>query len=328
MGQQWQVMVQDEAETHDIADGWNLETGTFTYDPHTDNLHIRLECKGICGDADDDGFPDSHSNFVDPNHIDHPELGSTERIFCRIDNHHDGITWEWWTGVGHSDNSKDQSAGHFRNGAAGVHIGDSMPNSCPEGTNGPNCVGVMGDFPEEGHNFIEWTVTGISNVVGWTGNGFHVLCQSGSNNDDTGEDDMGAEFYCEDRYVIGVNQPQPTQEPQPTQQPTDSPQPTVSPQPMGYCNTVVMCGSSDFAPIDNEAGLCLCNESCTMYGDCCPDARSECGIDDPLVGMPHENCRGHCEDSSAFSDEMFGACQCDISCLTFGDCCPGREDNC
>lgn len=66
---------------------------------------------------------------------------------------------------------------------------------------------------------------------------------------------------------------------------------------------------------------CACDASCVLYDDCCADASEVCGFTPPAEVTPvgvndRTSCLGWCGNYAAAAP-----CQCDVDCLSNGDCC-------
>lgn len=212
----------------DPTGGWDLQRGEFCYNRFTDVMTFKIHCRGACGDADGDGNPDSAplGAFTQPTQGDWHHLSRSEHIYCFVgkgvgtDPQFDlARTYDWWSGVPTSVNAIDDNVGYFRVGVGGY----SSLNYVTDGS-----TTITGEWPMAGgRQFIKWQVRGVSKMPNWDGQGFHILCKSGTTDDESGEDDMGK--------FLQLPCPTPAPTPYPTRVPTLTPsrhptrRPTVIP---------------------------------------------------------------------------------------------------
>lgn len=100
--------------------------------------------------------------------------------------------------------------------------------------------------------------------------------------------------------------------------------------PCGVCLVEEACLDSNCAPADCLGACdgtsptgCQCDSSCYLFGDCCADVCVTCGICGPPAGETpvtdgcgQGSCAGCCDEFV-----LDAVCQCDASCVDYGDCC-------
>ncbi|MCB0086662.1 MAG: hypothetical protein KDE54_02020, partial [Caldilineaceae bacterium] len=197
--------------------GWDMRAIYLEYDPATDTMYVGVDCVVICGDADNDGDPNTTGPILGQpasegglGGTDVADWGSGESFGLIFDTNDDG-TFEVVVGIKNSDDISTFGAYNY-SGRAGTQLRNSGWGAAL-----PNAVSLYAPTSVDAPD-LEFSIADFSTLPGFTAGNTALSYQVHAGMGSAVDDGIGEDF------TTGITGVTPTPAP-PTETPTNTPVP-------------------------------------------------------------------------------------------------------